>query len=54
MPDQLKRCECCLGMGYKGRSRRGKWKIETCSSCRGSGQVPTAMRQRRATNKLRS
>jgi len=41
-----KRCENCLGMGYKGRTVRGKWKICTCTSCRGSGSVPESMRQR--------
>jgi hypothetical protein len=34
------RCRQCLGMGYKGRSRSGKWKVETCSRCRGTGSDP--------------
>jgi len=45
--DDMKRCECCLGMGYKGRTRRGQWRIETCGQCCGSGQVPIGMRQRK-------
>ena len=36
-PGQHARCETCLGMGYKGRMRRGNWKIETCRSCGGTG-----------------
>lgn len=35
---KLERCRACLGMGYKGRDRRGKWKIETCRSCMGRGE----------------
>ena len=39
----MKRCETCLGMGYKGRWRntaRGRvWKLETCRRCGGAGQV---------------
>lgn len=49
--DQMKQCEPCLGMGYKGRYRkeaRGKvWKIETCRACRGTGQVEATRRQTR-------
>lgn len=50
---EMKRCETCLGMGYKGRYRpapkhknprqakvNGRvWKIETCRRCGGSGEV---------------
>lgn len=40
-PQPMKRCEPCLGMGYKGyHTKRGQWKLRNCSSCRGSGQVP--------------
>lgn len=34
------RCRRCLGMGYKGRKARGKWKIRTCERCGGTGQDP--------------
>ncbi len=40
------RCEGCLGMGYKGRSRRGQWKIETHVPCRGTGLRDARERQR--------
>lgn len=41
-----KRCERCLGMGYFGRTVRGKWNNAVhCTTCRGSGQVPITMRQ---------
>lgn len=41
----MKRCERCLGMGYFGRTVRGKWTIITCQTCKGSGSVPASMRQ---------
>lgn len=43
-----KRCESCLGMGYKGRNRQtahGKaWKLETCRTCGGTGSKRIRMR----------
>lgn len=45
MTQNMKRCEPCCGMGYKGRDRRGKWKIEACRACRGTGQVEATRRQ---------
>lgn len=36
----MQRCEPCCGMGYKGRMRRGAWKVETCRACGGTGQRP--------------
>lgn len=41
-----KRCECCLGMGYKGQTVRGSWKVLTCRQCRGMGMRPASERQR--------
>ena len=38
------RCERCLGMGYKGRTERGSWKIRNCYGCGGSGQRPPTRR----------
>ncbi len=38
--DGKARCACCLGMGYKGRTERGAWKIRTCPRCGGSGEMP--------------
>lgn len=34
------RCRCCLGMGYKGRTDRGKWRLRTCPRCGGRGDDP--------------
>lgn len=34
------RCRRCLGMGYKGGHRGGKWKVATCRRCGGSGVDP--------------
>lgn len=34
------RCRRCLGMGYKGGKARGKWKIQTCRRCQGTGIDP--------------
>ena len=39
------RCEPCLGLGYKGRSERGSWKIRPCRSCGGTGQRRETDRQ---------
>jgi DnaJ-class molecular chaperone len=46
----MKRCELCLGLGYRGRYRRqarGKvWKIENCRACGGRGEVEETRKQR--------
>ncbi len=33
-PGQYARCETCLGMGYKGYNRAGKYKVGTCRQLR--------------------
>lgn len=44
-PEQIRRlaftrCRLCLGMGYRGRTDRGRWKIRTCPRCGGGGEDP--------------
>ncbi len=42
------RCERCLGMGYKGRYRGSKWKIENCPRCLGTGQTEVKAKKKRS------
>ena len=46
---EMVRCENCLGMGYKGRMRPSGWKIGTCSSCEGRGQVAAKPKRAKAS-----
>lgn len=34
------RCRRCLGLGYRGREDRGRWRIANCPRCGGGGVDP--------------